>query len=337
VTGSERYDIAVIGAGPAGLAAAVYAATDGLKTVVIEAKAIGGQAATTARVDDYLGLPEGVSGAELARRSYSQAVSFGCGVVMERATSLVQRNHEYLIGLESGAEVVVRAVVIATGAPYRRLGIPNVEKLAGAGVYYDVTGVGPDVITGEDIFVVGVGDAAGLAAIELAKLATNVTMVLRTAIESSLSPSLVKEVERTRNIRVRVSTQVVDAYGEGRLQGVVLRHRVSGTTEAVGVRALFILMGAEPASGWLKGMVERDADGYIRTGEDGYGPGRLPPGWSLERSPLVFECSLPGVFAVGDVRRHARRRVSSAVRDGVTAVMMVHRHLNQRAGVAISA
>ena len=237
MTGSQRADVVVVGSGPAGLAAAVYAAADGLKTVVVEAKAIGGQAATTPRVDDYLGFPEGISGAELAQRAYRQAVSFGCGVVMNRAAGLVRHGEDTAITLEDGAEVVGRALVIATGAPYRRLGISNVEKLAGAGVYYDVSAVGPEVITGVDVFVVGVGDSAGVAALDLAKRANNVTMVLRAAIGASLSPALIAEIELRRNIRVRVSTQVVDAYGEGHLQGVVLRHRVSGTTEAVGARA----------------------------------------------------------------------------------------------------
>jgi thioredoxin reductase (NADPH) len=333
-----RYDVAVVGAGPAGLAAAVYGASEGLRTIVIEPEATGGQAGTSSMIRNYLGFPRGVSGGELARRAYQQAVLFGSTFVfMNRAVALSHHPEGYAIALADGGEVVSRAVVIATGVSYRRLGVPSVEKLAGAGVYYGASVAEAAAMTGQEVFIVGAANSAGQAALHLSKYASNVTLVVRGAsIEASMSDYLVKEIEHTRNIRVRVNSQVAEAFGEGHLEGVVLRHRVSGTTEAVRGRALFVMVGADARTEWLKGVVARDEEGYILIGVDLVSDGRPVDGWPLERAPLLLETSLPGVFAAGDVRRGAVKRVSSAVGDGAIAIMHVHQVLREQVGVTVA-
>jgi len=339
VADAGTYDVVVAGAGPAGLAAAVYAASEGLKTIVIEPEAAGGQAGTSSMIRNYLGFPRGVSGSELARRAYEQAVLFGSRFVfMNRAVALSPHPEGHVVALADGGEVVSRAVVIATGVSYRRLGVPSVEKLAGAGVYYGASVTEAPAVTGQEVFIVGAANSAGQAALHLAKYASNVTMVVRGAsIDTSMSDYLVKEIDQTRNIRVRVNSQVAEAFGEGRLEGVVLRHRVSGTTEAVRGRALFVMVGADARTDWLKGVVERDEEGYILTGTDLVTDGRPIAGWPLPRAPLLLETSVPGVFAAGDVRSGAAKRVSSAVGEGAMAIMLVHQVRREQVGQAVAA
>ncbi|TMD81734.1 MAG: hypothetical protein E6I74_11315 [Chloroflexi bacterium] len=312
-------DVAVIGAGPAGLAAAVHGASAGLTTTVIEASAIGGQAGNAAAIRNYPGFPDGISGDELVRRVYEQATILKAGFVGSRAAELAPQVDGHRIRLADGTAMTARCVVIATGAAIRRLGIQNVDRLAGKGVEYGTTVADPAAMSGEDVMVVGADPSTGPAALAVARYARNVTIVLRGGIDVTMAPDLAKQIERIRNIRVRVNSQVVDAYGESRLEGVIIRHRVSGTTEAVGVHGLFVLMGAEPGSAWLKGVVERDQDGYLVTGPD-----RL-------------ETSVPGVFAAGDVRHGAVRQVSSALHEGAIAMMLAQRTLHERAAVAVSA
>ena len=335
--GDSSVDVAVIGAGPAGLAAAVHGASEGLTTIVIEPASIGGQAGNADAIRNYPGFPEGVSGDELARRLSNQAVLFKARFINNRAAGLTPQRSGYLVTLADGAEITCRSVVVATGAAIRRLGIQNVDKLAGKGVAYGTTVSEPATMTGEDVVVVGSGPSAGPAAVALARYARNVTIVLRGAIDASLSPDLVKQIERIRNIRVRVNSQVVDAYGESRLEGVIVRHRVSGTTEAVGVHGLFVLMGAEPGSTWLKGTVERDQDGYLLTGSELEPNQERPQAWPLDRAPLWLETSLPGVYAAGDVRHGAVRQVSAAVHEGAIAIMLAHRYVSEQAAIVVGA
>jgi thioredoxin reductase (NADPH) len=331
------HDVVVIGAGPAGLAAAVHGASEGLTTIVIEPAAIGGQAANAGLIRNYPGFPDGVSGEDLARRLSSQASGFNAGFIINRAVGLIPRDTGYSVRLADGAEVRCRSAVIASGAAIRRLGILNVDRLSGKGVAYGTAVSEPASMTGEDVVVVGADPSTGPAAVALARYARNVTIVLRGAIDVALSPDLVKQIERTRNIRVRVNSQVVDAYGESRLEGVIVRHRVSGTTEAVGVHGLFVLMGAEPGSAWLRGTVERDQDGYLLTGPDLAPHGERPQGWPLDRAPLWLETSLPGVFAAGDVRHGAVKQVSAAVHEGASAIMLAHRSVREQAAVGVGA
>ena len=330
-------DVAVIGAGPAGLAAAVQGASAGLTTIVIEPAAIGGQAGNAARIRNYPGFPDGISGDELARRLSNQATLFNAGFIINRAAGLTPRGIGYSVRLADGAEVICRSAVITTGAAIRRLGIHNVDRLAGKGVAYGTTVSEPEALTGEDVVVVGADPSTGPAAVALARHARNVTVVLRGGTDVSLSADLVKQIERTRNIRVRVNSQVVDAYGESRLEGVIVRHRVSGTTEAVGVHGLFVLMGAEPGSGWLKGTAERDQDGYLLTGPDLESHQARAQAWPLDRAPLWLETSLPGVFAAGDVRHGAESQVSVAVHEGAIAIMLARRYVREQAAIGVGA
>jgi thioredoxin reductase (NADPH) len=338
VTGSLSYDVAVIGAGPAGMAAAVSAA-NGLKTAVIEAYGTGGSAPATPVIHTYPGFPDGVSGSELSRRICQQAQRLGASFALKNpAVGLSARGGERTVALSDGTTLSAHVLVIATGVAYRTLGVPSVDKLTGAGVTYADSVAEAEVLAGQQVFIVGATAAAGHAALELAKHASNVTIVVRAgAMEASVPAGLAKEIDRTRNIRVRVNTQVVEAFGEGRLEGVRLRHRVSGTIEAARTRALFVMMGADPNTEWLKGSMLRDDDGYLLTGAELWRNGRWPEGWREERAPLMLETSIARVFAAGDVRRGAVRRVTSAILEGMLAITLARQVLREHAGSVVGA
>ena len=334
----DVYDVAIIGSGPAGLAAAVYGTSEGLHTVVIEPEAAGGQAGTTSLIRNYLGFPRGISGAELTRRAYEQAFLFGADfVLMNRAVALSASEDLRVVRLASGDEVVARSVLIASGVSYRRLGIPSVERLLGGGVYYGAAVTEAPAMTGRRVFIVGGANSAGQAAVYLAKYAKDVTIVVRgSGLASTMSNYLAKEIERTRNIRVRVNTEVTDADGERRLEALQLRDGASGSTESVPADGLFVMIGAAPRTDWLERVVERDERGFVLTGNDLLREGRPPNGWRLARQPLLLETSLPGVFAAGDVRRGAVPRVASAVGDGAIAIMLVHQYLAEKVRTPVS-
>jgi thioredoxin reductase (NADPH) len=324
----RSFDLVIVGAGPAGLAAAVYGASEGLSTLIVEREAIGGQAGTSSLIRNYLGFPWGIGGAELAKRATEQAWWFGAVFrFMRDATSLRPKGRELSVTLSDGTEVTGRAVVLATGVSYRRLGVASLEELVGAGVFYGAAVTEAKAMTGQEVYVVGGANSAGQAATHLSEYASHVTLVVRgRSLTTSMSDYLIKEIEAAQNIDVRFGTCVVDGGGEGRLEHLVLKDLDSGLTETVGAAALFILIGAEPHTGWLPEEIVRDQQGYVVTGPDLLQDGGPPRGWPLGRHPLPMETSVPGVFAAGDVRYGSVKRVASAVGAGAITVQSVHEH-----------
>ena len=301
------FDIAVIGGGPAGLSAAVYAESEGLHTVLIEPTALGGQAGTSSMIRNFFGFPRGISGAELATRAFEQAILFGTAVIYgSAAVGLRAEDDVRVVTLGNGSEVRARAVVVATGVSYRKMDVPTLDAFDGIGVHYGAASAEAPSLRGAEVFVVGGGNSAGQAAVHLAKFARSVTITVRsTSLASSMSQYLVTEIEGTRNIDVRYATELVAVEGDDRLESIVLRDRDSGATETCPAEGLFILIGAEPFTEWLPAEVQRDEWGYILTGSDIAG-----------REGLSYESTMPGVFAVGDVRRASVKRVASAVGRG---------------------
>jgi thioredoxin reductase (NADPH) len=312
-------DLAVVGAGPAGLAAAVYAASEGLRTLVIEREVVGGQAGASVLIRNYLGFPRGISGGELMQRAYQQAWLFGARFVFAREVSaLVRRGGARVVSLSDGREVTARAVLVATGAQYRRLDAPGVDRLVGAGVFYTIPG-DLALFSGRDVAVVGGGNSAGQAVVHLARYARRVLLVVRgDALERQMSDYLVQPILRAENVEVRLATEVAGARGDRRLERLTLRDR-GGATEEVDVDLLLVLIGARPHSRWLTGAVECDAQGFVLTGDD------VAPREGRRRRRL--ETSMAGVYAAGDVRRGSVKRVASAVGEGSIAVQLVHEYL----------
>ena len=322
---AHEFDVVVVGAGPGGLAAAVYAQSEGLRTLVVEREAIGGQAGSSSLIRNYLGFSRGVSGAELAQRAYQQAWIFGTRFVLMRdAASLRSEGGEHVLTISDGSEVRARAVVLATGVSYRRLGAPGLEELAGSGVYYGASVAEASGLTGEDVFVVGGGNSAGQAAMHLARFARRVTMLVRgSSLAATMSRYLIDEIEAAANVEVLPGTEVVSAAGDGRLERLTVRSRTDGEEREMEAAALFVLIGARPHTDWLPAAIERDSRGYVETG-----PGVHPyDRWSLARPPQPYETSVPGVFAVGDVRNGSVKRVASAVGEGSVVIQQVHQHL----------
>src|SRR5215213_11846152 len=323
----SHFDLLIVGAGPAGLAAAVYAASEGLDTLIVEDEAVGGQAGTSSLIRNYLGFPSGVGGAELASRAAEQAWLFGATFLfMRRVTGLRREGNRILVNLSCGQDVTAKSVIIATGASYRRLGVPSLEALSGSGVFYGAAVSEAQAMWGQEVYVVGAGNSAGQAALHLAKYASRVTLLARgDSLETSMSQYLIKEIDAAQNVAVRLGTRVVDGGGRGRLENLVLEFTASGTTETVTAAGLFVLIGAEPHTYWLPEEIARDEHGYIVTGRDFSQYGSPHRGWHVERFPLPLETSMPGVFAAGDVRHGAVKRVASAVGEGSIAIQLVHR------------
>ena len=334
----SNFDLVIVGAGPAGLAAAVYAASEGLDTLIVEGEAVGGQAGTSALIRNYLGFPSGVGGAELASRAAEQAWLLGATFLfMRRVTGLRRSGHEIVVSLSCGQEVTAKSVIIATGASYRRLGVPSLEDLSGSGVYYGAAVSEARAMRGQEVYVVGAGNSAGQAALHLAKYASRVTLLARgNTLETSMSRYLIQEIEAAQNVAVRLGTRVIDGGGRGRLESLVLEDTVSGVTENVPAAGLFVLIGAEPHTDWLPEEITRDEGGYVVTGKDFSRYGFPHRGWHVERLPLLLETSMPGVFAAGDVRSGSVNRVSSAVGEGSIAIQTVHEYFSISAGQQVS-
>lgn len=325
----EVYDLAIVGAGPAGLAAAVYGASEGLRTVVLEPDAIGGQAGTSSMIRNYLGFPRGISGGGLAHRAWEQAVLFGAQFVfMHEVVGLSPRGDDRVMSLGDGSQAAARAVIIATGVAYRRLGIPAVDRLIGAGVFYGAPGVEAPAMAGQQVCVVGGANSAGQAALHLAKFASRVTLLVRgESLAASMSDYLITQLKATPNIEFRLRTRVADGHGLTRLEALTLEDVRTGQREQTPFAAVFVLIGAEPRTQWLGDLIKVNDRGFILTDRD------VPRGaWPLPRPPLPFETSLPGVFAAGDVRYGSVKRVAGAVGEGSVAVGSVHEYLTELAG-----
>ena len=315
--------------GRAGLAAAVYGASEGLSTVVVEPEAIGGQAGTSSLIRNYLGFPSGVSGGDLAVRAYAQAWSFGAEYVYGNpATSLRPEGPELVVTVADGTEIRSGAVVVASGMAYRRLGIAELDALTGVGVFYGAAASEAKAVQGSEVFVVGGANSAGQAAVHLAKYAAQVTLLVRgRSLADSMSEYLIREIDAAPNIAVRCRVAVTGGAGQNRLESLTLTDLESGEAETVGAGALFVLIGAEPRTQWLPDTVRRDQSGFVVTGTDLLEDGRAPGDWPLRRLPMFLESSLPGVFAVGDVRYGSVKRVASAVGEGSIAIRLVHDYL----------
>jgi len=318
----DEFDVVIIGAGPAGLSAAVYGASEGLETLVVDEGGVGGQASSSSLIRNYLGFPRGVSGRRLAEQAYEQAWVFGGYFVhMHRVESLSRDGDRLQVTLAGGRRISARAMILATGAAYRRLGVPALETLSGAGVFYGGPASEAPAMAGKDAYIVGGANSAGQAALHLARYARRVTFVVRAqSLRAGMSDYLVKEVEATPNVEVRVGCEVVGGGGDGRLEYLVLGEGATGEEETVTADGLFVLIGARPQTDWLPSEIARDRHGFLLTGPD------LTDdhGWPLDRRPLRLETSMPGVFAAGDVRHGSVKRVASAVGEGSIAIQLVH-------------
>ena len=336
ISPDDVYDVAVVGAGPAGLAVAVYASSEGLRTVVVESGPVGGQAATSSLIRNYPGFPQGVSGSNLTAQAFQQAWSFGTTFLFLReATSLSAHDGHYRLGLSDGNVLSARTVVIATGAAYTDLGVPELEELHGRGVFYGAAVSEAPAMRGRKVFVVGAGNSAGQAAIHLAKWADQVTILVRgQSLAQSMSDYLIRTIGATPNIDITYGIQVAGGAGTDRLESLVLEDRASGQRQQVEADGLFVLIGSRPRTEWLAGTLMRDQWGFILTG-----PAVLEEvatGWPLLRPPSLHEASLPGVFAAGDVRRGSVKRVGSAVGEGAVTIPQVHAFLEAQAAAPAS-
>jgi thioredoxin reductase (NADPH) len=319
------YDLCVVGAGPAGLAAAVYAASEGLQVVVVERDAPGGQAGQSASIENYLGFPKGLSGADLTHRAVAQASRFGAEMVLARdVVGFETRGPVRAVLLEGSADIEARAVLVASGVSYRRLDAPGLDDFVGRGIYYGASASEATQTVGEDVYVVGAANSAGQAVLNFARYARKVVLVVRgTSLEASMSQYLVTRILATPNVEVRLQTEIVGTRGDGHLEGITLCDKGAGSVDDVDTSGVYVFIGAAPRTEWLGSSVERDERGFVLTGPD------LPAelAWPLERGPFALETSVPGVFAAGDVRRDSMKRVASAVGEGAMSVYLVHRYL----------
>jgi thioredoxin reductase (NADPH) len=325
----EFYDLVIVGAGLAGLAAAVYGASEGLRTLVIEDEAPGGQAGSSSRIENYLGFPEGLSGQQLAERALIQATRFGAEMLTQKATGIRTENNYNIVQLSDGREVSCHACLIAVGVYYRRLNTPGVERLTGAGVYYGAAMTEARACVDEQVFIVGGANSAGQAAMYFSKYAKKITMLVRgESLKNSMSKYLIDQIAATSNIEVRTSCQVVEAMGETRLSCLKICGP-DGGEETVPANGLFIFIGAAPNTDWLPDTVMRDTNGFLLSGPDLKVDGKLVRSWNQKREPYLLETSVPGIFVAGDVRHGSIKRVASAVGEGSISVQFIHQYLAQ--------
>jgi len=323
------YDVAIIGGGPAGLAAAVYAGSEGLKTVLIEKEAPGGQAGTSSRIDNYLGFPNGLSGADLARRATVQAKRFGVEIITaQEVTCLRIEEPNRLICLSDGAQISCRTIVISTGVTVQKPDIPGMDSLIGAGVYFGAAFTEAANYRGDDVFTVGGGNSAGQGAVFLSGYAKTVTMLVRgSSLTASMSQYLIEQIEATQNIRVEFNSEIVAVSGNGRLESATILNRSTNETGTLPASAVFYFIGAVPHTDLVKDLVERDNAGFVLTGPDLMLQGKRLKSWTIKRDPFLLETSVPGIFAAGDVRHSSLKRVASAVGEGAIAVQLIHQYL----------
>jgi thioredoxin reductase (NADPH) len=322
----DFYDIVVVGAGPAGLAAGVYGASEGLRTLIIEPVAPGGQAGSSSRIENYLGFPSGITGADLGRRAHIQATRFGAELLTQRAIGMRIDGQYRFIQLADGREVSSHVVLLALGVNYRKLEIPGADRLTGRGIYYGAALVEAASCKDEEVYVVGGANSAGQAALHFARYATKVTMLVRGAgLAATMSKYLIDEIARTSNIELEANTQVLEAFGEEHLEGLQLKG--SEGDRRVTASSLFVFIGAAPGSTWLPDSILRDENGYVLAGPDLRSQGKLPETWREKREPFLLESSVPGVFVAGDVRHGSIKRVASAVGEGSIAVQFAHQYL----------
>jgi thioredoxin reductase (NADPH) len=328
---SDFYDLVVIGGGPAGLGAAVYGASEGLRTLLVERSATGGQAGQSSRIENYLGFPDGVSGAQLTTRARRQAKKFGAEILTAREVSALEINGAArIVRFSDGSAIAAHTVILATGVSYRQLRAPGLEELTGCGVFYGSALTEAPACSGYDVYIVGGANSAGQAAMYLSRGAKSVTLIVRgESLSASMSHYLVQQIAETPNINVRTRTVVDAAHGTEHLEQLTLRDMATGVIELVDAQWLFVFIGAAPLTDWLEGTVLRDEHGFIPTGPDMTCDGQPPPGWELERPPYHLETNVPGVFVAGDARAESAKRVASAVGEGAMAVMLVHRYLEQ--------
>jgi thioredoxin reductase (NADPH) len=329
--GVAFYDLVIVGGGPAGLAAAVYGASEGLSTLLIEMEAPGGQAGMSSRIENYLGFPSGLSGGDLARRAVAQARRFGVEILTpQQVTGVSVEGPSRVVKLATGSDIGCKVLLIATGVAYRKLDVPGAERLQGCGVYYGAAMTEAISCEGADVYIVGGANSAGQAAMYFAKYARQVVMLVRgPSLSSSMSQYLIDQIEKTPNIQVQTRSQVVEVHGDTHLEAVSIRGGENGDRATVPTNLLSIFIGAEPNTDWLSGVVERDERGFILTGADLVRDGKQPTGWQLERNPYWVESSVPGIFAAGDVRHGSVKRVASGVGEGSIAVQFTHQYLSE--------
>lgn len=325
----DMYDVVIIGAGPAGLAAAVYGASEGLKTLMIERKAPGGQAGTSSRIENYLGFPSGLSGADLTRRAISQAVRLGAGFLSPQSVSDIKQKDGYkTIILEDGPEIVSRTVIITTGVDYRKLDVKGIESFTGAGIYYGAAMTEASACKEKDVYIIGGGNSAGQAAMYLSKFAANVSIIIRKdSLAATMSSYLINQIDHTPNIHILPNTEVAEAMGQNHLEKLMLINVKTKEMTEREAAALYIFIGAKPYTDWLKLDILKDEKGFIETGRELRNYENFTKSWKLKRDPFLLETSCPGIFAAGDVRSGAMNRVASAVGEGSMAISFVHKYL----------
>ncbi len=325
------YDFVIVGGGPAGLAAAVYGASEGLKTVLVEMDAPGGQAGMSSRIENYLGFPSGLSGGDLARRAVAQARRFGVEILTPQQVTGVRREaNSKFVSLSSGSEIGCKALLIATGVSYRKLNVPGAERLQGSGVYYGSAMTEGTSTQGEDVYIVGGANSAGQAAMYFSRYARRVVMLVRgPSLSATMSQYLIDQIKLTPNIHVQTHSEVTEAFGDQHLESLSIRCADTGQVEKVPANLLAVFIGAEPKTEWLEGVVLRDEHGFIYTGTHLLHDGKRPEGWPLARDPFWTETSVPGIFAAGDVRHGSVKRVASGVGEGSIAVQFVHQYLSE--------